>query len=252
LNYKLMIYVCEGSDTEKIKWFETINIPGLEHKKQELRNATYPGPWLSDAKRWFSKRNCPAYKKAAKYLVGEMDRQAFLETALYWISKGWTGKDKIENYMAAHQNYPNANELWVYFDGVITWLECTFPDYNKLMKGLNWGKMYEQFKGETLDTAKLRQEVSSLLKDKDVTNRKGIYEYVLTRDERVLNIRKFDDDEKEVAYERQGHKCLRCGKEFPLEEMHADHITPWSKGGPTSPENCQILCADCNRKKGNI
>lgn len=246
LNYKLMVYFCEGNDKEKLDWFKIINIGGEKLTAQELRNAIYTGTWLSDAKLKFSKSNCPAYLLSKKYVNGSPIRQDILETAVKWISN-----NEIENYMSIHQHEPNANELWTYFRNVIEWIELTFITYRKEMKGVNWGSLYDEFKNKIFNTIKLEQEIKTLMIDDDVTNKKGIYTYVLTRNEKFLNIRAFSESQKRSAYEKQYGICKKCGKHFELNEMHADHITPWNKGGKTTPENCQMLCADCNRLKSD-
>ncbi|MCL2753283.1 MAG: DUF262 domain-containing protein [Defluviitaleaceae bacterium] len=246
LDYELMIYFCEGNDKEKLDWFKIINIAGVELTQQELRNAVYTGAWLADAKAWFSKTGCPAYGLASDYINGSPIRQDFLETALKWISKG-----SIEGYMSTHQNDPNANELWTYFSNVINWAKLTFSNYRNLQKGLNWGVLYDVHRDEMLDAVSIEEEISRLLMDDDITNQKGIYAYVLNRDEKHLNIRKFTESMRRSAYERQGGMCVACNNNFLLTKMEADHITPWSKGGKTNTENCQMLCIDCNRRKSN-
>lgn len=247
LNYKLMVYFCEGTDSEKLSWFETINIAGEELTEQELLNAVYHGPFVSDAKRYFSKANCPAYLLGEKYLAGSAIRQDYMETAINWLSKG-----NIKIYMANHQHDQNANELWLYFQSVINWVKLTFIKYRKEMKGVNWGFLYNQFKDNKYNTDKLEEEISLLMEDEDVTNKKGIYDYVLTRNERSLSLRSFSDKIKRQAYERQKGICVKCGGKFDLKEMEGDHIKPWSKGGHTVMENCQMLCRDCNRRKKDI
>ncbi len=247
LNYKLMIYFCEGNENEKLDWFRIINIAGEKLTDQELRNAVYTGPWLSDAKLKFSKSNCAAYLLAKDYVNGSPIRQEILQTAIGWISGG-----EIENYMSIHQHDPNANALWTYFQSTIDWVKLTFPNYRREMKGIPWGSLYDEFKDKLLDTAKLEQEIQALMMDDDVTSQKGIYPYVLTRNEKFLNIRAFTDNQKRAAYERQKGFCSKCGDHFELKGMEADHITPWSKGGKTNPENCQMLCLECNRRKCDI
>jgi hypothetical protein len=247
LNYKLMIYFCEGNDKEKLDWFRIINIAGEKLTEQELRNAVYTGTWLSDAKLKFSKSNCAAYLLSRDYVKGSPIRQEILETAIKWISGG-----EIENYMSIHQHYPNANELWTYFRNVIEWVRLTFTTYRKEMKGIDWGSLYDEFKAEIFDAAKLEQEIQVLMIDDDVTSKKGVYPYVLTRNEKYLSIRGFTESQKRTAYEKQKGICKNCSKHFELKEMEADHIMPWSKGGKTSPENCQMLCLECNRRKSAI
>ena len=247
LDYKVMVYFCEGNDKEKLDWFKIINIAGEKLTEQELRNAVYTGTWLSDAKLKFSKSNCAAYLQGNKYLNGTPIRQEYLETALKWINDG-----EIEAYMAEHQHCPNANELFFYFRNVIDWVENTFVKYRKEMKGLEWGVFYNQFKDIVVDTAELEKEIATLMADDDVTSKKGIYPYVLTRQEKYLSVRAFDNRMKRTAYEKQKGICKKCGKHFEIEQMEADHITPWSKGGKTDADNCQMLCKDCNRRKSDI
>jgi HNH endonuclease/Protein of unknown function DUF262 len=247
LDYTLMVYFCSGTDKERLDWFRIINIAGERLTDQELRNAVYTGPWLTHAKSIFSKTGCPAYLLASKYVNGTPIRQDYLQTAISWQSGG-----QIEQYMSAHQHDPNANELWSYFQAVIDWVKLTFTTYRKEMKGLNWGGLYDQFKDGLYDTVKLEDEIKALMIDDSVTNKKGIYSYVLTRDEKYLAIRKFTEAERRAAYERQDGICPKCGKHFEIGEMEADHITPWSKGGKTSAANCQMLCLEDNRRKGAI
>jgi hypothetical protein len=244
LNYKLMVYFCEGNDKEKLDWFKIINIAGERLTDQELRNAVYTGTWLTNAKSIFSKSNCAAYLLSKEYVNGSPIRQEILETALSWISNG-----EIEKYMSVHQHDPNANELWTYYRNVIEWVKLTFSTYRKEMKGIAWGNLYDKFKDEIFDTKKLETEIKALMMDDDVTSRKGIYPYVLTRNEKYLNIRAFSESQKRASYEKQKGICEKCGKHFELREMEADHITPWHEGGKTDAKNCQMLCKDCNRRK---
>ncbi len=244
LNYKLMVYFCEGNDKEKLDWFKIINIAGEKLTDQELRNAVYTGTWLTNAKSIFSKSNCAAYLLSKDYVSGSPIRQEILETALGWIANG-----EIEKYMSIHQHDPNANELWTYYRNVIEWVKLTFTTYRKEMKGIHWGGLYDQFKGEMFDAKKLEKEIQSLMMDDDVTNKKGIYPYALTHNEKHLNLRAFTDSQKRAAYERQKGICVKCRKHFELSEMEADHITPWHLGGKTTPENCQMLCKEDNRRK---
>jgi len=250
LNYDLMIYFCEGKEREKLDWFRIVNIAGEKLTEQELLNSVYTGPWLSDAKLHFSKTNCVAHSLAGdkgQLMKGSPIRQELLETVLSWINHG-----KIEEYMSKHQHDKNADELWEYFQKVIEWVRKTFPNYRTEMKGIEWGELYNKFKNKKLDSKKLEKEISELMQDEDVTNHKGIYLYVLTRDEKYLNIRAFDDKQKRKAYERQKGICPKCKKHFNIEEMEADHITPWHEGGKTTSENCQMLCKRDNRlKSGN-
>jgi hypothetical protein len=247
LNYRLMVYQCSGTDSEKLGWFKTINIAGEQLTDQELRNAVYSGPWVSDAKRYFSKNGCPAYGIGSDYLSGSPIRQEFLETVIDWFSDG-----KIEAYMAKQQQKPNANELWLYFQAVISWVKATFPKYRREMKGIPWGELYNTYKGDETDPAKLEKEVARLMADDDVTNKKGIYPYVLNGRERYLNIRAFTENQKREAYERQKGICPVCNKHFELEGMEGDHTTPWHEGGRTTADNCRMLCKEDNRLKSGI
>ncbi len=243
LNYKLMIYQCSGTDKERLEWFETINIAGKPLTKQELRNAIYSGSWLTDAKRYFSKSSRP--KTGDKYLKGKWNRQEFLETAINWISDG-----NIEKYMAKNQHKTDAKELWLHFENVINWVKATFTNYRKEMKGIDWGTLYRDYKDESYDSKELEKQIAKLMEDEDVENKKGIYQYVLTREERHLNIRAFSEKQKREAYERQKGICKICKEKFEMEEMEADHIDPWHSGGKTIAENCQMLCKKDNRRKG--
>lgn len=247
LDYKLMIYICEGTNKEKLDWFKIINIAGEKLTNQELRNAIYTGSWLTEAKKYFSKTSCPAYQIANKYLKGTPIRQDYLETVLKWIAA--KENTEIELYMAKHQHDPNASELWLYFNNVIAWVKTYFPKYRKEMQGVEWGLLYNQHAGKPLDAAALEKEVAKLMADTDVTKKAGIYSYVLDHDERNLSIRAFDARMKREAYEKQQGICIHCKQHFELEEMEADHITPWHLGGATIATNCQMLCRDCNRRK---
>lgn len=247
LNYKLMIYFCKGTDKEKLEWFKTINIAGEKLTDQELRNAIYTGEWLTDAKRYFSKNSCVAYGLGGDYLNGSAIRQDYLETTLRWISN-----DEIENYMSIHQHDPNANELWLYFQSVINWVKVVFPNYRKEMKGIEWGRLYNTYKDNAYNSAELETKIKALMMDEDVSNKKGIYEYLLDGKEKHLNIREFTPNQKREAYERQEGVCPNCKGHFEIQEMEGDHITPWHSGGKTDAQNCQMLCKECNRRKSGI
>ena len=247
LNYELQIYICSGTDSEKLKWFRTINIAGEALTDQELRNAVYAGSWVSDAKRYFSKNGAPAAKIGSDYLNGSAIRQDYLETAIAWISD-----DNIEVYMSNHQHDASAAPLWQFFQSVITWIETSFrptKERKKIMKGVEWGMLYKQYKDEVFDYKAIDEEVKRLILDDDVTKKTGIYPYILTRKEKYLSIRAFTDAQKLSAYESQMGFCADCGQHFELSQMEADHITPWHLGGKTTTENCQMLCRDCNRRK---
>ncbi len=248
LEYKLQVYICEdGSDQERLDWFRIINIAGERLTNQELRNAIYTGPWLTSAKQRFSKSGCVAYKLGEKYMSGSPIRQEYLEKVLKWISG-----DKVDEYMAIRQREMNADKEWQYFQRVIAWVQSLFPNYRKEMKGVEWGELYNRYKDIDVDASLLEERIVELMIDDDVTNNKGIYEYVLSGNERALNLRAFTDKMKRAAYERQKGICTKCEGHFEIQEMEGDHITPWSKGGQTTAENCQMLCRDCNRRKSDI
>ena len=244
LDYKLLIYICEGTPSEKLEWFETINIAGAVLTKQELRNASYAGPWLSDAKKYFSKASGPAYNRGHDLLSGSAKRQDYLETVLNWISKG-----NIEKYMGEHQHDPNANALKQYFEAVITWQRNTFKNYRSSMKGLDWGKWYDEYKDAVLDTDAIEKQIAELVEDDEVKTEKGIYPYVLTGDERHLDLRTFDVKTKRKAYQKQNGICPVCQQHFEFEEMEGDHIIPWKDGGLTTEDNLMMLCKKDNRTK---
>ncbi|CAL9917760.1 5-methylcytosine-specific restriction enzyme A [Candidatus Liberibacter solanacearum] len=245
LNYKLMIYICEGTDSAKLNWFKTINTAGEKLTDQELRNAIYSGNWVTDAKRYFSKKNCVAYQKGHRYLKGSPIRQDYLETVIRWISDD----GKIEDYMGKHQHHRQALPLWEYFEKVINWVECTFTKYRKEMEGIEWGLLYNQFKDDKLNPKEIENKINKLMLDDEVTNNKGIYKYILTGEEKHLNLRSFTESQRRKAYEEQKGICSMCKKKFSLDRMEADHRDPWHEGGKTSDENCQMLCKTCNRQK---
>lgn len=249
LDYELQVYVCEGTDSEKLDWFKIINIAGEKLTDQELRNAIYTGPWLADAKRWFSKTGAPAVQEGRDKLVnGSTIRQEVLQTALDWISGG-----KIEKYMSDHQKDKDAQELWQYWQAVFDWVKRVFPNQDsaraKLMKGLPWGEFYNVHKDAKLNAAELEKRIVQLIDDDEVDSKRGIYEYLLTGNEKTLSLRTFDDKTKQMTYAKQKGICPVCKKSFAIGEMEADHILPWSGGGKTVPENCQMLCKLDNRTK---
>lgn len=247
LDYKLMIYFCDGNDKDKLDWFRVVNIAGKELNSQELRNSVYTGAWLTDAKRKFSKTNCVAYGLGRDYMKGSPIHQDFLQTTLGWINNG-----AIEDYMRIHQLDTHANDLWLYYQRVINWVKATFPKPRKdEMRGVPWGPLYNNFGDMRLDPKELEIEIAKLMMDEDVTNKKGIYQYVLDRDEYHLNIRKFSPNQRREAYERQNGICIKCSQHFDIEDMEADHITSWKEGGKTTPENCQMLCKPCNGRKSD-
>lgn len=249
-DYKLLVYFCKGNDKEIQDWFKIINIAGEKLTEQELRNAIYTGQWLIDAKRHFSKTSCPAYQIGEKYMMGSTIRQEYLEKVLYWISEK-DGKS-IEDYMSKHQHDSDANELWMYYQSVIDWVNRLFPNYRKEMKGIDWGILYNHYKEQSYNSQKLEEDISRLMMDDDVTSKKGIYTYLITGQEKYLSIRTFTDNQKREAYEKQKGICPNCKEHFEISEMEADHITPWHAGGRTITDNCQMLCRECNRRKSGI
>jgi hypothetical protein len=249
LNYELSVYVCDGTEGEKLDWFKVINIAGEKLSDQELRNAIYTGPWLADAKRWFSRTGAPAVQDGRDKLVsGSTIRQEVLETALDWCSGG-----KTESYMSAHQHDKDAQELWQYWQAVFDWVKRVFPNQNsaraKLMKGLPWGEFYNRHKDEKLNAMELEKSIVALIDDDEVDNKRGIYEYLLTGKESTLNLRAFDEKTKQMVYAKQRGKCPTCKKHFEIDGMEADHIIPWHQGGKTEPRNCHMLCKFDNRTK---
>ncbi|MDG6457712.1 DUF262 domain-containing protein [Glaesserella parasuis] len=256
LDYELTVYQCEGTDSEKLAWFKTINIAGEKLTDQELRNAVYAGSWLTDAKRYFSKSGCVASSLGDKYVKGSPIRQEFLETVLEWIYPTENDKESnphksIENYMALHQHDEHATKLWNYFQSVINWVKTTFPNYRKEMKGLEWGLFYNTHKERDLNPTTLEAKIKTLMEDDEVSKKSGIYAYILTGEERYLSLRAFTDKDKRTMFERQDGICPHCNGKFKIEEMEADHITPWSQGGKTDLNNGQMLCKSCNRKKSD-
>ena len=245
LDYDLTVYVCTGTDDEKLDWFEIVNIAGEKLTNQELRNAVYAGSWVTDAKRYFSRTGGAAYQIGGDHLRGTAIRQHYLETAIKWISGG-----DIKDYMARHQHDPSAEPLWLYFRRVIEWVESCFKTRPKLMRGVDWGTLYRDHHDTVLDRQAVEDETLRLIDDDEVQRQSGIYAYILTRDERHLQLRAFKPPMKRRAYERQGGHCAVCNHHFPLAKMEADHITPWTEGGKTVQDNCQALCRDCNRRKG--
>lgn len=255
LDYKLTVYVCEGEASEKLEWFKTINIAGKALNEQEINNAIYAGPFVSDAKRHFSKSNCGAYRLGKDLVNGTPIRQDFFKKALEWMAEHETRnghRQTAVGYMAQHQHDPNANNLWSYFQNVLNWAMTNFSlkKFKKIMKGLNWAELYDKYKNETLNTEELERRISALIRDSEIQKQTGIIPYVLTGDERHLDLRSFPEDIKLAVWERQSHICPICGKEFDFEFMEGDHITPWREGGRTVTENCQMLCRECNRRKG--
>ena len=266
LNYRLLIYVCNGTEKEIKEWFETINIAGVPLNKQELLNATYSGTFVTKAKEVFSNSRSPQLQKWGCYVSGNANRQDILHAALAWVAKG---EDNIGGYMSLHRQDSSIEELKTYFDTVIEWAKTLFGEPKSEMRGLEWGDFYEHYHANSYSPAKLQQRVNELYADAYVTNKRGSFEYLLGRetDQRLLNIRIFEDSVKKTVYARQTNEaqaqgisnCPECAKGhdnvrtkiYKFNEMDADHVTAWSKGGETSIENCQMLCKTHNRMKGN-
>jgi len=260
MNYEFMVYECVGTDSEKLSWFEIVNVAGEKLSKQELRNSAYVGSWLSDAKRIFSKRNCAARMLSNKYIKGDPNRQELLEKALIGICdfQKIKGDKAIEEYMAKHKSDNDANELWQYFQDVIAWVEKIFETYRKDMLGIDWCYLYNKYHYNTYNSKTIKEDLDKIYlnENDEIENFKGVYEYILCKDtdpfaEKYLNLRGFSKREKMQAYERQGGKCAICKQHFDIDEMEGDHIIPWSKGGLTNSDNCQMLCISCNRQKSN-
>lgn len=267
MDYKLMVYFCEGTTSEKLSWFRTVNIAGLKLTPQELRNIAYTGPWLSDAKRYFSKRGCAAKKMADPYVKGDPNRQEILELALSWIADAQN--TTIEGYMSQHRSDEDSSELWVYWQSVIRWIQTMFPDVYRQMKGLPWGLYYNKCKDNSYNPIKMTDEIKQLMDDPEVTSKKGIWLYELTKGiepnaVKHLSLRTFDqrdikrkyDEQTKEAKEKGVSNCPYCAQEgldkiWKQSEMDADHIKPWSKGGVTEYGNLQMLCKKHNRSKGN-
>lgn len=264
LGYELMVYVCDGGEQERLDWFKVINIAGEKLTDQELRNINYTSAWLSDAKRKFSKNNCLAQQKSQQkgkeYVKGASIRQELLEMALAWRQNSWNERAICE-YMSKHaKDSADASELWEYFEKVIDWVEKIFPKYRAVMKGVEWGLLYNEFGEINFEPDLLENEVAELMKNSEIQKKSGIYEYLLSGEtlKQCLNLRGFSDKIKREIYEKQGGICAfsgkgceNSGKKLKIEEMHADHIVPWSKGGKTIKENCQMLCRSCNQEKSD-
>ncbi len=245
LETEIKVYFCKGTDKEILDWFEVINFAGEKLTDQELNNAIYSGPWVSSAKEFFSKSNCQAYRLAGDYLKGSAIRQEYLETAIKWQSN-----DDIRGYMAKHQNDKDANELWEYFKRVFEWKDEIFTTKDKRnMNGVPWGHLYNEFKDEQLDPISIDKEIEDLLLNSHVQKKKGVYQYVLSKEEKYLNLRQFPENIKMEVYKEQDQKCYICEEEKEYSQVEADHDIPWWKDGPTTKENCRVLCIKCNREK---
>ena len=264
LETELLVYECEGTESEIKEWFKTINIVGLPLEEQEILNAVYCGSFVTLAKEVFSNSQNANVNKWAAFLRGNVKRQAYLHTALEWVSKG-----NVSGYMSLHRNDDNIREMQTYFDSVIDWASGVFSNIEKEMCGLPWGELYEKYHKQPYDPAKVAAKQRELYEDYYVKNKKGIYEYILggCQDTRLLEVRCFDEPTKKSVYTRQTTEaekkgisnCPHCVQEngankskiWKLAEMDADHVTAWSKGGATDVSNCQMLCRTHNILKGN-
>ncbi len=267
LQTKLLIYICEGEESEIKEWFKTINIAGIPLNEQELLNAIYSGKFVTKAKENFSNSSSPKIAIWSDYVSGVASRQDFLHTALQWVAAH--NNQTIEQYMSLHRNDDNINELKTFFDTVIDWIDATFKDTTSEMRGLEWGRIYETYHANGYNIDRLWERITELLVDDFVTNNRGVFEYVLggENDKTLLNIRVFDERTKKSVYTKQTEaakqkgesNCPLCAisdtanknKIWKISEMDADHVTAWSKGGSTDAENCQLLCKTHNRAKGN-
>jgi len=265
MNTELLVYECEGTESQIKEWFKTINIAGVPLNEQEILNAVYSGPFVTLAKKEFSNSQNSNILKWSAYIRGSANRQDFLERALDWVSEG-----QIGDYMSRHRYDTNINELKTYFGTVIDWISAVFIDVKPEMRGLPWGKLYRQYHGHAYNPAEVAVQVRQLSADPYVNHKRGIFEYILggQRDTKLLDVRVFDEATKRDVYNRQTTEaksqevsnCPHCAlghevnqkKLWPLKDMDADHVTAWSKGGPTSKDNCQLLCKTHNRAKGNL
>jgi 5-methylcytosine-specific restriction endonuclease McrA len=264
LETKLLIYECEGEETEIKDWFKVINIYGVPVNQQEILNAVYSGPFVTLGKEEFSNSQNSNIQKWSAYISGSANRQDFLERALEWVSKG-----SVDDYMSRHRKDKNITELKAYFNSVIDWVSSVFIDVESEMRGLEWGRLYEAYHKTAYNPTRVSKEVQKLYGDPYVKNRKGIFEYILggSADTKLLDVRVFDDATKKSVYSTQTTKAEASGKSncplcalghdanktkiWKLPEMDADHVAAWSKGGGTNIKNCQMLCKTHNRAKGN-
>ncbi|MDP3697301.1 MAG: DUF262 domain-containing protein [Candidatus Taylorbacteria bacterium] len=264
LEAKLLIYECEGTESQIKEWFKTINIAGVPLNNQELLNAVYSGQFVTKAKEEFSNSQNANIQKWSAYVSGSANRQEFLECALDWVSKG-----NIGDYMSSHRFDKNITELKKYFSSVIDWVSSVFTDVENEMRGLEWGRLYEEYHKKAYSPAKVSAEVRKLYGDPYIKNRKGIFEYILggSIDTKLLDVRIFEEATKRSVYAKQASEaeakeksnCPHCAighdanksKIWSFGEMEADHVSAWIKGGATSAKNCQMLCKTHNRAKGN-
>ena len=260
----LTIYVCEGEPSEIQEWFETINIAGVPLVKQELRNASYHGSFVTKARAVLSNTGNANMNRWKTYIKGDPKRQAILEAAIDWVSNG-----DIDGYMALHRHDADITELKNHFDTVIDWIDSLFEYTGKEVCGLDWGRLYREYHINAYSKDKITTQVDALLSDSQVTDKKGVFEYILggEKNSALLNIRVFDEKTKRIVYDAQTKaavakeesNCPLCAighdnnskRIYRMNEMDADHVTAWSKGGATDASNCQMLCKTHNRAKGN-
>lgn len=258
LNYRLQVYFCEGPVDAKLEWFRTINIGTEPLKNQEMRNAFYTGEWLTDAKRKFSKITGVCVRKNNGLVSGTPNRQELLEKVLLWKAQYDGIKEEspdmtIRKYMGEHQEDKNADSERQYFFRVVDWANMLFDDDWKIKKGQPWGELYNLYHDKEYNSEFFHSEVERLLLDDEIPNsgKNGIIRYLLSGEEKYLNLRQFSESQRRQLYKKQGGVCNKCKKPFPIEEMEADHIDPWSKNGKTIIENGQMLCRHCNRTKSD-
>lgn len=264
MNTPLLIYICEGEEPEIKDWFRTINISGVELTAQEILNAVYSGPFVTAAKEEFSNSQNSHVQKWSAYVAGDVKRQAHLERALEWVSHG-----AVDGYMSKHRHDQDIDELISYFNIVIDWISSVFTDVESEMKGLEWGRLYETYHNNSYDPGKVSEKVHELIGSYEVKDKRGVFEYILgdCKETKLLNVRVFDEPIKKAVYATQTSKaeaegksnCSYCAmghdvnqaKIWAFSDMDADHVAAWSKGGATTPENCEMLCKPHNRAKGN-
>ncbi len=266
LNTELLVYECEGTESEIKEWFKTINIPGVQLEEQEILNAIYSGPFVSKGKEEFSNRSNANVNKWASYVNANLERQGYWEIALKWVT---AGKETVSEYMGRNRNKADISEVKNHFYTVIDWVDTLFTEVHDEMKGLEWGRLYREYSSTPYNPKTLSQEVNQLLEDPFIERRRGIWEYLLSNKSKpeLLEVRVFDKVKVAAAYASQTAKaeeegtsnCPLCAvghsanskRIYSRKEMDADHVTPWSKGGKTVADNCQMLCVSHNRAKGN-